>query len=223
MYRSHSQKTKTFLTAHHREATIALAALLVLAVAWLFPSRSVGESFFLFLALFFAFPMLVARYLLKEPFKNFGFFWGEAKAGIVYCSVLSLIFILAEYLMIFHFKLGGRFILVRGLADGFWQFLWLETAVAIPLYFFYETFFRGFLQLGLEKKLGGYSLFLAAVLQTLTFLGNPWILIGFVLLASLSAGFIVRRSRSIVYSFIFSWIVFVSLDIMLIKMVLKGT
>lgn len=216
------KKGKLFFVRHRREATIFLCALLVLLIVSFFPSRSVGEAFFLTLLLFFAFPALVIRFLLKEPSGNFGLSRGELKPGMVYAAALVAIFALIGYILVFQLGLKDNFALVRGLAENFWTFLFLETAVAIPLYFSYEFFFRGFVQMGLEKKLGGYSVVLAALLQTILFLKMSWIAAGLAFFSALSAGFIVRQSRSVTYSVIFSWIISLSLDIMLIRAIQQG-
>lgn len=216
------KKGLVFLRRYCREATIVLSAALVLLVALIFPSHSVGEAFLLSSLLFFAFPVILIRFLMKEPLDNFGFSRGKTRPGIAYTAALVLIFGIIDYLLIFSLGLKDRFSVVRGLTESFWIFLALETVVAIPLYFFYETFFRGFVQFGLEKKIGGYSIVLAALLQALLFARKSRLVIALAFFSSLSAGLIAERSRSIAYSFAFSWIISVSLDIMLLKAIQQG-
>jgi len=72
-------------------------------------------------------------------------------------------------------------------------------------------------QLGFEKKMGIFSLPLAAVLQSLLSFRANWTLILLVFFSALAAGIIVRQSRSVLYSAISLWIISVSLDIMIIR------
>jgi membrane protease YdiL (CAAX protease family) len=101
----------------------------------------------------------------------------------------------------------------------FAAFLAFEFFISLPLHFFWEFFFRGFLQFGLEKKLGFFSLILATILQILLFGRSGWLAASLVLFSSLAAGFIARQSRSILYSALFLWIISMSLDIMIIRIV----
>lgn len=202
-----------------RELLIGFTALLAILVGFVFPQSAYGETFWLSFFLFAVFPALAVVYLLKEPLKNFGLTLGERRSGIIFSAIVIIIFIVANYFLVFHSKYAGQLSIPPFIISSFVTFLAFEIFIALPLHFFWEVFFRGFVQLGLEKKLGIYSLFLAAILQTSLSFRESWIALLLILLSSLAAGLIVRRSRSILYSALSLWLISVSLDIMIIKII----
>lgn len=202
-----------------RDILIGFCAALVISVSLFFPQTAYGETFWLSFFLFAIFPAATAAFLLKEPLKNFGITLGKRKVGIILSVAVVIVFIFVNYYLLFHTKYGGQLSIARGIVGSFTAFLAFEFFIALPLHFFWEFFFRGFLQLGLEKKLGIFSLLLAVILQALLFGRAGWIVFSLILFSSLSAGLIVRQSRSIAYSALSLWIISLSLDIMIIRIV----
>ncbi|MCX6762737.1 MAG: hypothetical protein NT093_03060 [Candidatus Moranbacteria bacterium] len=211
-----TKKSKKFT---QRELLIGFCAALVILVSLFFPQTAYGETFWLSFLLFAIFPALVAVRLLKEPIKNFGITLGKPKIGIILSVAVVFVFILANYYLVFHSKYAGDLSIARGIVGSFAAFLAFEFFISLPLHFFWEFFFRGFLQFGLEKRLGFFSLILATILQTLLFGRSGWLAASLVLFSSLAAGLIARQSRSILYSALFLWIISMSLDIMIIRIV----
>jgi membrane protease YdiL (CAAX protease family) len=211
--------TKNGKKFSQRELLIGFAAILAVLVGLIFPQKVFGESFWLSFFLFTAFPIAIVLFLLKEPLANFGISLGNKRSGLIFSAIIIAILILANYFLVFHSKYVGQIPIARGIANSFLLFLLFEIFIALPLHFFWEFFFRGFVQLGLEKKMGGYSLVLAAALQATPFLRGNWIVALLILSSSLGAGLIVRQSRSVLYSAISLWLISVSLDIMIIRLV----
>jgi len=205
-----------------RELLIAFSAALIIAVSLIFPQATLGESFWLSFFLFAVFPVGIIRFLLKEPFENFGFSWKKSWRGAALSLVIILIFVSANYYLVFHSAVANHLPVVRSITAGFLSFLLFEIFLSLPLHFFSEIFFRGFLQMGLEKKLGLFSLVAATILQTAPFLRGNWVVISLIFFSSLAAGLIVRQSRSVIYSTLSMWIISVSLDIMIVKVINQG-
>lgn len=202
-----------------RELLIGFTALLAVLVSFIFPQTAFGETFWLSFFLFAVFPALAAGYLLKEPLQNFGLTLGKPRIGIIFSITITLAFVLLNYFVVFHSKYAGQLAISPFIINSFSAFLAFEIFIALPLHFFWEFFFRGFVQLGFEKRMGIYSLPLAAVLQTLLFFRSSWIIIGLIFLSSAAAGLIARQSRSVLYSTLSMWIISVSLDIMIIRII----
>lgn len=202
-----------------REILIGFCAALVVAVSLIFPQTAYGETFWISFLLFAIFPAAVASYILKEPLKNFGITLGERKIGILLSAAVVIIFIFANYYLLYYSKYGGQLSIARGIAGSFTAFLAFELFIVLPLHFFWEFFFRGFLQLGLEKKLGMFSLLLASILPAILSFRSSAVMIALIFFSSLGAGLIVRQSRSILYSALSLWLISVSLDIMIIRIV----
>jgi membrane protease YdiL (CAAX protease family) len=215
-------ETKKTKKISRREWLIGFSASLIILVSFVFPQASPGESFWLLLFLFLIFPAVIIGYLLKEPIKNFGFSLGKQGQGIFLSILIIAIFILINYYLVFYSPYTGQIPVVRVITTGFVNFLLYEFFLALPLHFFSEVFFRGFLQLGLEKKLGFFSLLLVSLLQTAPFFRSNWIVIGLIGSSSLAAGLIAHRSRSVFYSTAAMWIISISLDIMLLRVINQG-
>lgn len=215
-----AKKQKKFESFSERDLLILFCGLLVFLVGWLFPIRSVADSLFAALILLFAFPILIVKSILKEPLRNFGFTWGKEKIGLILSGVVIIIFTPLNYLLLFKFQLKNLLVASPGVSSNFWMFLGYELVVATLTVFALEFFFRGFIQLGLEKKLGSYSLFLGTILGTVIFMKNSWLVILIRLLMNLSAGIIAQKSRSIAYPAIAIWLISVMADIMIIKSII---
>ena len=211
-----------FLKRYLREILIGFCVLLVLLVRFIFPANLSGEVFWMVLMLFFIFPFLVIRFVLKENLKDFGLKTGNARNGLLFAAILFLVLAAAIYFVVSKGAWRNQLLLPSGIARSFWYFLWFELLIALPIHFFWEFFFRGFVQLGLEKKLGIYSLFLQGLLQTLLAIRGPRPMIFLVLGSSLFSGFVVQKSRSIYYSAAAMWLVSLVLDIMLIRYINFG-
>ncbi|TSA45445.1 hypothetical protein D4R51_01820 [bacterium] len=212
--------TKTngnFFRQNQREILIGFCAILAILVSLIFPGKLFGESFWSSFFLFLVFPGLIILFLLKEPLKSFGLSRGNFRNGLIFSALLLIIFVLINYLIVSKPGLRGQLPVAPGIVENYWYFLFFELLIALPLHFFWEFFFRGFLQFGLEKKMGIYSIFPPALLQAALVLKGPWFFSALIFSSSLAAGLVARKSRSIIYSFITLWIISVSLDIMIIR------
>ena len=214
-----TKKRKKFT---RRELLIGFTALLAIVVNFVFPVKMVGESAWVTFFLFLVFPLLVVIFVIKEPLAKFGISKGDLKKGVIYSLVLIIIFALAEYYLVYRSNFRNQFLISPDLIQNFWMFLGFSLFISLPIHFFWEFFFRGFIQLGFEKKIGLYAIPAQAILQTLAYPRNSWLLLALIFSSALGAGFIVRQSRSIFYSFLAMWIIAVSLDIMIIRIVHLG-
>lgn len=212
-------KERTVGKFSRRDMLIVFVTILAILVSFFYPQKTYGETFWLSFFLFALFPAIAAGYFLKEPLRNFGLSLGKPRTGAIISLIVLIIFIAANYLLVYHSKYAGTLSIYPFIIGSFTAFMAFEVFIVLPLHFFWEFFFRGFVQMGLENRLGAYSLILAAILQTALSFRSSWIAILLVFFSSLAAGLIVRQSRSIVYSAIALWIISVSLDIMIIRIV----
>lgn len=206
-----------FLKKHQREILISFCILAAIFARLIFPVRLNGELFWLNLILFFFFPWLIIRFLLKEDLKSFGIFSGNQKKGIILSLIFVAVFGILNYYIVQKTAWRDNLQISPAIVKSFWIFLWFQLVISLSSHFSLEFFFRGFLQLGLEKKLGKYAIFLQAIAQTALYARSSWIIILLIALSSLAAGTIANQSRSIFYSFISLWIISASLDIMIIN------
>jgi len=215
-------KQKKLPAFSHRELLIIFCFSAAIIVGWFFPAKSAGEFFWISIFLFLIFPALIIKFLLKEPLAKFGLSRGKPKTGIV--SAISFA-VIAIVIMIFLIKipeLRNQIRLLPGIASSFSYFLGAELIIIPIIFFSREFFFRGFIQLGLEEKFGGYALLLQAALFALLFVKSSWLELAYAFLSALAAGLIVKFSRSIYYSFPALWIISLVTDILVIRIVSRS-
>ncbi|MDI6778475.1 MAG: CPBP family intramembrane metalloprotease [Patescibacteria group bacterium] len=208
-----------FLSQHRREATIVFSSFLILFVRFLFPAELAGEWFWLNLILFFVFPALIAKYVLRENFSDFGLDKGKMKIGLLMAAGGTVAFVAIDYILISKPDYQNYFFIYPPIAQNFWMFVWFELFVMSVVFFAREFFFRGFLQLGLGKKIGGYAILIQAVLFSALFLKQSWFTTAMAFFLALFAGYAASKSQSIYYSFAFLWFTSFATDIMLIRIV----
>lgn len=219
---SHPKTKYNFLRENQREILISFSVLLALLVRLVSPARLAGEWFWINLILFFLFPFLIIRFLLKEKTKDFGLTLGNVRVGIILAAVATFLLTALNYFLMTKPEWRNSFYLYPPIAGNFWIFLWFEIIVAGSVFFAREFFFRGFLQLGLEEKMGNYAIVAQAVLYSLLFLKSPWLIVITAFLSALAAGCIVSKSRSLLYSFSALWLISLATDIMLIRFITSG-
>jgi len=214
------QKNKVLFT--RRELLIGFAALIAILTRLIFPSDLAGEWLWLNLLLFLIFPAVVVKFLLKEKLENFGFSVGKFKLGATISIIASVLFFFLNYCLITKSGMRNYFFIYPPIATSFITFLWFELIISGAVFFSREFFFRGFLQMGLEKRLGYCAIPLQSLIYALFFLKISWLTVGTAFLSALIAGYITRVSRSVYYSFAFLWLVSVASDIILIKTILNS-
>ncbi len=211
------KKKEKFFEENQREIVIFFCASLAILVRFIFPVKTTGEVFWLSLFLFFVFPWVVVRYLLKENLKSYGITLGDRKRGIILSIIFIAIFGLINYFIIKTPSLRDQLKISPEIVRNFWIFLSFQFVVSLVIHFSWEFFFRGFIQMGMERKLGKYAVIAQALIQTFFYAGSSWIIVLLIGSSSLAAGFITRKSRSILYSFVSMWLISFSLDIMIIR------
>ncbi|MFH0930206.1 MAG: CPBP family glutamic-type intramembrane protease [Candidatus Moraniibacteriota bacterium] len=215
-------ETKNSQKFTRREILIGFVAILAIAINFIFPVKAIGESFWTTLFIFLVFPLLAVKYILKEPLASFGLSTGNKKMGIILSVITVLIFVLLNYYLVSQPRFQHQLTISPDFINNFWSFLLFTLVISSSIHFFWEFFFRGFIGLGLEKKFGIYAIPLQAALQSIAFFKNSWLLLALIFFSALAAGVIARQSRSVLYSFLSMWLIALSLDIMIIRIVRLG-
>ena len=186
-----------------------LAVAAALGCFYFFPiQNNVVQQLLVSWGFFIVFPLLFIRFILKQANNDFGFCWGDIRAGILWAISIEIVF-------------GGSVVLLFGLSHPVIQAsILLVIRRSFPIFLLYiasswlilaciEALFRGLLLFAWEKTIGGWAVFLqAGVFCLWLFLrlreGIPiggWV---FILIWSLCAGWVAQRSRSLFFSFLFS-------------------
>jgi membrane protease YdiL (CAAX protease family) len=181
---------------------------------------SVVQGFIVSLIFFLVIPALYSKIILGETLGNMGWQRGNAFVGMISGVACVGLGTIASVLLI-KMSPFQEYYRLPALAeyDFFWFVLYEVVLVSIVV-FFYEVFFRGFIQLSWLRDLG----IGAVVVQTVFFLAFfylsgsfTWQYAPIIVFAPLS-GVIAYMSRSIWYSLIASWLYFFITDILVLSL-----
>lgn len=181
----------------------------------IFQSAVVALAFLVFI------PAAFVQIVLKKNLADFGFQFGNAKQGIMWSLLSSLILAVLIYGASRYISLTQIYA-VPGWAANNFRFFLLNSLVLVGVFsILYEIFFRGFLLLGTEKSLKYWSIILQFAIFSLmvSSMNENKMEMMYVLTAPFS-GIIAYRSRSLLYPLLFSWIFHVLADALFIRMYL---
>lgn len=187
-----------------------------------FPSLgSFGAAIYMFLAFFILMgmiPLLIIRFVFKEPLKDYGITLGDWRNGLplaLALTIISAIFLLLPSSQTPDFRATYPFDKTAG--DSIFSFIRFELLRGLIFYTAWEFFFRGFMLFGLRKYVGDW---LAICIQTipscLWHIGLP---IGEILssiLAGVLFGMIALRTKSIVWVFLLHYFIGLFLDLFIV-------
>jgi hypothetical protein len=200
-------------------ASIILACLFLYA---LFPTENIFQQIISSITFLLVIPVLYVKIILKKDLKSFGIAKGNWQTGIMW-SIISLIVSASVFYILFnYFGLVNKYAPPRYIASSFLLFLFYEIILIGFFTFLYDFFFRGFLMMGLLKKIGFSSVFLQSFAFLALFFftrGVHWSLTPYIIFLIFS-GITAYFSRSILYStvtFLIFNIIFDSFFIHLIK------
>ncbi|HLF20300.1 MAG TPA: CPBP family glutamic-type intramembrane protease [Bacteroidota bacterium] len=181
----------------------------------LFHNAEMSAEYYVFLSSFVLLgvvPLLIIKFVFREPMRSFGLARGDWKFGLKAFLVLAPIMILSTYPSSRMPQFLAEYPLYKGAGLSAMKFF----NHALSYLFFYigwEIFFRGFMQFGLREKLGDWFSILTQVLAScLLHIGKPDGEIYSSIIGGIIWGIIAFRAKSILYIILIHWVLGVSLD-----------
>ncbi|MCX7984604.1 MAG: CPBP family intramembrane metalloprotease [Bacteroidetes bacterium] len=169
-------------------------------------------SFLTAFLMFGLIPVLIISLLFRESLKEYGFQVGDWKYGILTVGVLVPLFIVLSYFSAQNPEFVKEYPINRSACTCSTAFL-LHSFLYLLYYIGYEILMRGFIQCGLRKYFGDWNAILVqTVISTLFHIGKPTGEIYASILGGIIWGWIVFRSRSLLYVLLMHWILGISLD-----------
>jgi membrane protease YdiL (CAAX protease family) len=162
--------------------------------------------------LFALLPLLIIRFVFKEPLSSYGLQLGDWRFGLKAFLVLAPIFALASYLSKNDPEFIAEYPLFKG--AGASQTAFLSHAFAyLVFYIGWETYFRGFMQFGLRQSLGDWqSILVQTAISCILHIGKPAGEIYSSVLGALIWGIIAFRAQSIFFIILLHWLLGIVLD-----------
>lgn len=177
------------------------------------------SALYVFIASFVLFgivPLLVIRFVFKEPVSSYGLQMGDSTFGWKAVAILGPLFVLSAYPSSFMPEFLAEYPLYPGAGATTGAFI----SHALSYLFFYigwEIYFRGFMQFGLRSTFGDWNSILIQVMAScLVHIGKPAAETYSSILGGLVWGILAFRTRSIVYGLVIHWLLGVALDLFIV-------
>lgn len=116
-------------------------------------------------------PLLINRFFLKEPLKNFGLQLPVGKKKTLFFILLALLLLTPVSFFLAHQRSIQIFYTLKGFSLAHLAFI--VFIIMPPYYLAEEFFFRGFLFLRLQRQLGWHSYWITELIFTWAHLGKP--------------------------------------------------
>lgn len=215
-----------FLNLFAKNKTIFSTILLIgacLVSFYFFPTNGLAEKITALLVFFLVVPFLYLRILLKKDLKNYGWQIGDWKQGLILAGISLLISLGLFALLFYKTNFTDFHLLPTVFKNNFFYFLFYEFIVVNFYLLIYELFFRSFLMFSFSEKLGLFSI----GLQFLVFLGFVFVSAGLTweyalfIISAFFSGIITYRSKSLLYSWLFSFLFIFLCDVLMVKLIIE--
>lgn len=178
------------------------------------------QSIIAFLIFFLLFPLLYAKFILGESWRAMGFQMEQTLFSWILVAIavacgIAIFFFGYQWWSALHEVYRLPFVVERS----FLAFVRYELFLLVTL-FFYEVFFRGFVQLLFLRRFGGWSVLLQwGIFLLFLFASQSFGMdqLSMILFAPF-AGWVAYRSQSIWFSFLASGLFFIAMDVFLLLM-----
>lgn len=160
-------------------------------------------------------PLLVIRFVFKERLADYGFQIGDARLWGKYLGLFLLVFIpcaliasrlpeFANYYPRYHYARENPLLLIPSSLG------WLAYFAA------WEFFFRGFMTMGLGKRLGAIAIFIQMVPFTMAHFPKPELESLAAIIAGIALGLMAWRSKSFVGPWLLHWFAATTMDLFVV-------
>ncbi|NCU41391.1 MAG: hypothetical protein EOM19_01540 [Candidatus Moranbacteria bacterium] len=197
-----------------------LISFFAITLSFLFSSKDIFQSILLSFCIFFIFPLLFIRFILKKSLKEFGFNSKISRYDIFWFFSLFFLASFVLFLCTFLFQIPKETLYPPSfIKESFWFFFLYFFIITGTFTFFYEFFFRGFIQIGSLRILQWKSVFF----QWFLFLLFLWLTQTlhweniFIIISSFFSGILIFKTKSLLLSFLFSWFFGILMSIIILN------
>jgi membrane protease YdiL (CAAX protease family) len=151
-------------------------------------------------------PFILIKFVLKENLSDFGVRLGDWKFGLKYLAVICPLMLPFLYMGARNPAFIAEYPLMREWygAGAFNPFIWEFTYVVY--YIAWEFHFRGFLQLGMEKRVGpAIAISIQTLVSALIHVRKPFDETFSAIMGGWLIGIVAWRSRSIIWGILLHW------------------
>jgi uncharacterized protein len=168
-----------------------------------------------FFVLMFCIPTLIVKLIWKQPLSEYGVQLGDWRAGLRIVAWILPLMLLGAYTGSFDPAMQAEYPLAKSMMQSLPLFVLVE-AFYLVYYFSWEFFFRGFMQVGMQKAYGPVmAILIQTVPSVIVHIGKPFAEIFSAILAGLVFGYAAWRTRSIFFSMLLHAVVGIGTDIII--------
>jgi uncharacterized protein len=167
----------------------------------------------MFLVYFFV-PLLLVRFVFKEPLANYGLsFKGAFKQWWLYALMLAIMIPLVVFFSTTK-SFQDRYPFYNPAYDSsLWPNFWMWEAMYFGQFIALEFFFRGFMTLGLRHRFGYYSIFVMTIPYCMIHFGKPMPETIGAIIAGIILGTLSMKSRSIWLGVLIHYSIAITMDL----------
>jgi membrane protease YdiL (CAAX protease family) len=140
-------------------------------------------------------PLFLGKYISKQSLRELGLCFPENKKVALLLSLSALLILIPAVCFSASHKIVQTFYSLKNLSA--FEFILILLFALPPYYLAEEFFFRGFLFMGLWRKIGWHSYWITEVIFTWAHLGKPPIEILIAFPAGIILNYLTLRTRSI--------------------------
>jgi membrane protease YdiL (CAAX protease family) len=168
-----------------------------------------------FFLLMFCVPALLIKLAWKQPLSEYGLQWGDWHAGLRIVALILPVMLLGAYTGAYDPGMQAEYPLAKTMMQSIPLFIVVELFYLV-YYFAWEFFFRGFLQIGMQKAYGPVmAILIQTVPSAIVHIGKPFAECFSAILAGLVFGYAAWRTRSIFFSMLLHAVVGISTDLII--------
>lgn len=202
-----------------------VTVVIIIACMLLFSFFPIKRSLFQEVATIWAFlffvPFLYIKIILKKKMADFGFQIVKWKEGFFIVPMCFLIMGILFYVVFNYTNFKEEYFLGNyEMTNSYWYLFVYEFLAINLIVFLYELFFRGFIMFYFKQRFNIMAVFIQLLfflvfLITLDQMSLDYV---FYMMTALLAGLIAYKSKSLLYSYLFSIIVLIASDIIYLKL-----
>lgn len=168
-----------------------------------------------FFLLMFCVPALLIKLVWKQPLSDYGLQLGDWRAGLRIVALILPLMLLGAYTGAFDPGMQAEYPLAKSMMQSVPLFIVIELFYLV-YYFAWEFFFRGFLQIGMQKAYGPVmAILIQTVPSVIVHIGKPFAECFSAILAGLVFGYAAWRTRSIFFSMFLHAVVGIGTDLII--------
>lgn len=174
-----------------------------------------------FFLLMFCIPALLVKLVWKQKLGDYGLQRGDWRAGLRLAALILPFMLLGAYTGALDPGMQAEYPLAKSMMHSLPLFILVEFFYLV-YYLGWEFFFRGFMQMGMEKAYGPVmAILIQTVPSAIVHIGKPFAECFSAIIAGLVFGYVAWRTRSIFFSMLLHAVIGISTDLIITFMLLK--